>query len=305
MATTSEMIVNAQKFIHRNGRLLERRWMEHLFEGGSKNAVIAALRAYQNDDGGFGHALEPDIRDPHSQPIPTEVALHIMDELDLFDASILSGILQYLESITLPGGGVPRALCSVNHYPHAPWWTTERDDAASMNPTGSIVALLLKQHAVPLAESPDQGHCPQWFADTIQFIWRNIENVGRTDYHDLIQAIDFLQQTSDRDRAETLLAQMDSWLLSPGVIEYDSNAEGYVHKILDWAPKRNSYCTRLIHDQEAVSRHLDALIAEQQDDGGWSISWEPPSQAAKLEWRGYITVQRLLTLQSYERLNSR
>lgn len=306
MPTADEIIEKAQQFIYRNGRLLERRWMEHLFKGGSKVAVIDALRAYQNEDGGFGHALEPDIRDPHSQPVPTETALHIMDGLGLFDSSIISGILRYLEGITQPGGGFPRALRSVNHYPHAPWWTTERDDSASMNPTGNIVALLLKQQSVPLAQSADEGRCPQWLADTINFIWRNIGNIGRTDYHDLIQAVNFLEQASDRPRAEALQAQVDSWLLAPGVIEYNSNAEGYVHKVLDWAPVRSSYCYKLINstDQEAIPRHLEALIAEQEEDGGWPISWEPPSQAALLEWRSYVTVQRLLTLQSYGRLTT-
>ena len=39
-----------------------------LFEDGPAEPVIEALRGYRNPDGGFGHALEPDVRCPSSQP---------------------------------------------------------------------------------------------------------------------------------------------------------------------------------------------------------------------------------------------
>ena len=51
----------AANFIWENGRLLERRLFDYYFRGGSKNSVINAIKAYQNEDGGFGHALEPDL----------------------------------------------------------------------------------------------------------------------------------------------------------------------------------------------------------------------------------------------------
>ena len=50
----------ARTFIYRNARPLDIvRWQYH-FENGSKEEVLTALAAYQNADGGFGHALEPD-----------------------------------------------------------------------------------------------------------------------------------------------------------------------------------------------------------------------------------------------------
>lgn len=50
----------AGEFIYRNSRsLVLARWQYH-FEDGSKEAVLKALSYYQNEDGGFGHALEPD-----------------------------------------------------------------------------------------------------------------------------------------------------------------------------------------------------------------------------------------------------
>jgi hypothetical protein len=44
------------------------------------SSVVDALRGYRNPDGGFGHALEPDLRCPGSQPAPTLYALEMLGE---------------------------------------------------------------------------------------------------------------------------------------------------------------------------------------------------------------------------------
>ena len=54
----------AEDFIWRAARLLDRHRYALLFADGSAEAVLEALRGYRNADGGFGHALEPDLRCP-------------------------------------------------------------------------------------------------------------------------------------------------------------------------------------------------------------------------------------------------
>ncbi len=56
----------ATDFIWRTARLLDRHRFAFLFLDGPRDAVLRALRPYQNADGGFGHALEPDLRGPVS-----------------------------------------------------------------------------------------------------------------------------------------------------------------------------------------------------------------------------------------------
>ena len=46
-------------FLLKHGRLLERRLFATCFLGASPAGVIDTLRGYQNEDGGFGHGLEP------------------------------------------------------------------------------------------------------------------------------------------------------------------------------------------------------------------------------------------------------
>jgi len=60
----SQRLQKAQDFIWCNARLIERYLFTLLFANGSREPVLAALRAYQNEDGGFGNALEPDKRCP-------------------------------------------------------------------------------------------------------------------------------------------------------------------------------------------------------------------------------------------------
>ena len=89
------VLEKAKVFIYRNARPLDlARWQYH-FENGSKEAVLTALAYYQNEDGGFAHALEPDAWNPNSSPIQTWAATEILHEIDFTDSShpLITGIL--------------------------------------------------------------------------------------------------------------------------------------------------------------------------------------------------------------------
>ncbi|MNP39240.1 hypothetical protein D3C76_1328080 [compost metagenome] len=66
--------------------------------------------------------------------------------------------------------------------------------------------------------------------------------------------------------------------------------------MLDWAPTASSYCRKWI-TQDNLSLHLAYLAQEQQEDGGWPIRWQAISPGSEAEWRGSVTVDRLITLQ--------
>src|SRR5215207_4492529 len=129
----------AETFIWLNARLIDRHRYAYLFRGGDAEPVLAALLAYRNADGGFGHALEPDSRGWSSQPGYVLAALRILDEIARCEGSIVSDALSYLESVTAPNGGVPVALASVNEAPKAPWWEVGQDVTGALLPTASIV----------------------------------------------------------------------------------------------------------------------------------------------------------------------
>ena len=73
------------------------------------------------------------------------------------------------------------------------------------------------------------------------------------------------------------------------------DSEGYGLSPLNFAPLAESLWHHLF-DEDLLNAHLDRLERDQQPDGGWPISWEPPSEAAHIEWRGIVTLGALRTL---------
>ena len=90
----------AKKFILKNSRPLDMARWNYLFENGSKEEVINIIKNYQNDDGGFANALEPDCCNINSTPLQTWVATRIIKEINLDDKNhpIIKGIIDYLAS---------------------------------------------------------------------------------------------------------------------------------------------------------------------------------------------------------------
>jgi hypothetical protein len=284
-----QILESAQTFILNNARLLERNLFTFLFKGGDRQKVLSALLAYQNQDGGFGNALEPDKRTATSQPIDQEFALRVMDDLG-FDTPIALQICNFLETITTDGG-IPFVLPTVRDAPRADWWNTETDHPpAYINPTASIAGLLHKYHI----QHP-------WLARATDFCWHQIGHSQNPSGNDLLCIILFLEHVPERARAERMFDQISVQLLEGGQITYDPQASGYVFMPLEYAPSPDSMCRRLFEDR-TIQAHLEALARRQQADGGWPISWPAVSPACELEYRGIVTIRALQTLKAYDYL---
>ncbi|MDU4145255.1 hypothetical protein, partial [Clostridium sp.] len=139
----------SKKFILKNSRPLDMARWNYLFENGSKEEVISALKAYQNDDGGFANALEPDCWNINSTPLQTWVATQIIKEINLDDKKhpIIKGILDYLSSKDEFDGHRWHGLNTVvtnDNYPHAPWWSYRQKQESTYNPTASLIGFILK-----------------------------------------------------------------------------------------------------------------------------------------------------------------
>ena len=78
---TQAAFQSAKNFIMDQGRAVDQKRFEFHFGNGSADAVLTALAPYQNDDGGFGRSLEPDIRTPASSAIATTLGFQILREI--------------------------------------------------------------------------------------------------------------------------------------------------------------------------------------------------------------------------------
>jgi hypothetical protein len=278
----------AEQFMLREARLLDRRLFAWRFREGSARAVFAALEPYRNADGGFGNALEPDLRGASSQPVPLEHALKILDEIDCFDDDVVLPACDWLASVSTEEGGVPFVLASVDDGPHAPWW--EPTGEAYPNPTAGIAGLLHKRAV---------RH--NWLDPATAYVWDALDQgLDQLGADDAISVLAFLEHVPDRDRAAAMFGVVGERVLSR-LVALEPGTPGYVKTPLEYAPHPDRLA-RSLFDDATIEAHLDALAAGQQDDGGWPITWEPPSAAATHEWRGFVTVKCLDVLDSYGRL---
>lgn len=291
-----------ERFLWLSARLLERVRFEHLFRAGPRERVVSALRAYQNADGGFGQAIEPDFRGPISQPLGVDFALHVLCELGQPEPTILEGVLPYLERITAADGGLPNVVPETASYPRAPWWQPADGAPGCLLPTASIAGQLHKW-----------GVRHRWLAPASAFCWSAAEGLlaRAAASNERIQRIQvayearatltFLSNVPDRTRAEKLAAELGRALQAAGLVALEPGVAVEAGMPLDYAPGPDSLARRWF-DSALLERHLDAMLESRAADGGWTVPWLIWTPITEHEWRGALTVERLKTLRAYGRL---
>jgi hypothetical protein len=271
----------AADFLAAGARVLDRRVYERLFSGGAAEPVRDAVAAYRNADGGFGHALEPDLRTPASQPAAVEMALRIMDLADAWDEGLVRAAVDWLVTIAPAEGGTTFVLPTLSEGPHAPWWAAPEGNPASLIQTGQIAAVLYSR-----------GFAHPWLDGATQVMWSGIEALTEPNGYEMFGVLAFLEHVQDRARAEAAFDRVGPLLLSSGLVALDPDAEGETFSPLNFAPRPDSIA-RPLFDAATIEAHLDHLAGAQRDDGGWMFNWPAWSPAAEADWRGFLTVEAL------------
>jgi hypothetical protein len=275
----------ATEFIYAHGRLLERHRLAHLLGEAGPEPVVQSLRAYRNPDGGFGHAIEPDMRAPVSQPVGIHTVLEILDEVGARDDEMIRGAVDWLTTITRDDGGIPFCLSNVVAYPRNPIW--QPADESSIIQTAANAAAL---HAL--------GARHPWLDAADAFVWRWLDalDLATVDAdpgtgYAVRFAVIFLNAHPDATRAEDALDE-----LAPDIGRVvAAEPGGDVQRPLDLAPFPGSRARRLF-DQAEIDRDLEALTAGQREDGGWMFGWDQWNPTATTEWRGVLTLLALRIL---------
>ncbi|MCQ4082931.1 hypothetical protein NGB36_20585 [Streptomyces sp. RB6PN25] len=299
-AAPSSPLERAGQFVWLTARVLEQRRFAHLFLGSAADGVEAALVAYRNDDGGYGHALEPDLRGPVSQPLHTALALRVLDEIGRCNRPRAESVCRYLTSVSTPDGALPGVHPSLRGYPFAPWIQPADDPAGDLLATGPVVGALHRN-----------GVWHAWLFRATDFCWAAVEALEKTHPYEVEAAVAFLDAAPDRPRAEATAERLGHLVREQGlaVLEPDRAdrypvSEGYApgehHYPHDFARTPGSLARRWFTDAE-IDRSLDFLAASQEDDGGWPIRWRAWAPGTRLESRPGVTIESLLTLRAYGR----
>ena len=280
----------AAQFVAGHARLIDRRRFEHLTGDGSAEAVLTALAAYRNPDGGIGY-LEPDLRTPASQPIAVIYAFEVMHEVGIADPALTAGALDWLATVSTDDGGVPFVLPTARGWPHAPFFPLDDEPAPSLLATAGIAAAA---HRLGL-DHP-------WLDRAGEFTWERAQEARTGVPYTFRAVVDFLDAVPDRARVDAELEGLAERVPADGVMPVEAGIEGEVLRPLDIVP-RPDHVARRLYDDAVIERELDRLEGEQQADGGWEFDFAHWNPAAALEWRGVVTVQALRTLRAYGRLD--
>ncbi len=280
----------ARSFLYSNGRLLERLLFGVAFEGADPAAVGRLISAYQNPDGGLGHALEPDLRCPESQPLFVEVGLRALKEAGWRDRALCLSICDFLEGVCDSTGLVQIILESALKSPHASHWTSTGQPA--LNPTAGICGLLHYQGV----EHP-------WLTGATRTCIDLLLQGPPPEAHTLLSAARLVDDLPDRQTAEKLAEQIAAVLPQASFFIPRAPVTGYGMTPLHFASSPGSSWRRFFTDEQ-IDGHLADLMSRQQGDGGWPIGWDAPGPAAISEWRGWGTLDALSVLVDYGRITA-
>ncbi|MCX5375469.1 hypothetical protein [Streptomyces sp. NBC_00091] len=299
-SAASAPLARAEQFIWLTARVLEQRRFAFHFLGGDPDPVDAALGSYLGEDGGYGHALDPDLRGPLSQPLHTAHALRILDGLGRCAGQRIERLCRHLSRVSTPEGALPLVLPAPRDYPAAPYHPVCDDPPGALLTTGPVVGVLHRNRI---------WHA--WLFRATDFCWERVETLRHSHPYEIQSAVAFLDGAPDRaraaaaaDRLGRLVRERRLAVLDPGRCEEYPASPGYApgERLFpyDYARRPESLARGWFTDEE-MRRSLDFLAAEQQPDGGWPVrrrAWAPGSS---LERRPIATLEALLTLRAYGR----
>ena len=293
----------ARKFLQTQGRPLELTRYDYVFGDASQSDVLEALVKFQNKDGGFGNALEPDLRAPESSALCTSIAFQLFRELSIptthelpsrakdFLVKTFDAARQYWRSIPEEAEMSPRA----------PWWyqsgRMEKFDEFSLNPTAEILGYLYEY---------GQQAPTEILTSVCSRVLSELQKLDKIEMHDLLCCLRLFQTSAlpvhYRDQVEGRIRQ-----LIGDTVSCDPQAwRGYSLRPLQVASTPESPFVAGL--EEAVAANLDYEISAQNADGSWTPTWSwddtyPDEwEKAKTEWSGVITIEKLLTLQRFGRI---
>jgi hypothetical protein len=269
-------IERALGFLDMHGRAVDKVWARATAGQDSRQAVIDALAAYQNDDGGFGRNLEVDIKAPDSQPFATGLAMIVLVSLGVSpDEPIVRFAEQWLER-TQHEDGCWRFTSGVYDHELAPWfagWTFP-----SLNP-----ALCLAGAAKRLRIGSDR-----LFARVAALADRlaSLEEVEKGEFCSILPYVEYFPWVDHPRRTEFLDLVADRIRRTAEAGGYDDAGHFFGHA----GPKDGEIARRLSSD--LLSSQLTRLRGEQQDDGGWPSPYDPA-------WRSWATASAVAILTDF------
>jgi hypothetical protein len=287
------------------GRLLDQARFRYFFAGGDAGGVLRALQPFQNEDGGFGHGLEPDLRTPASSVIATAQGCAFLRELgaEASEPVVQRAIGYLIDSYDAERRVWPIVPPAVEEAPHAPWWTyseTERNFGGFLaNPTAVVVGYLY--------DYPELAPADLLNSATAAVLEHLTQLPDKLDMHDLLCYVGLAEARHLPAAARgAIITKLRRAI--PASIEHNPDAwAAYSLQPLDVAPSPDAALASAI-DRSLIETNLDHWIEQLPPGDLWPIPWNwafvdaDAWAQAQRDLKGYLAVNRLRVLQAYGRI---
>lgn len=308
MRILSEAIFNKlNSYMNKEARQLEKSIFNYYFNNSSSDNILDSLEAFQNSDGGFGQGIEPDFKLIQSSSMATSIGLRYLSKIDNSDRSknMIAKAIEYLEAtFDSERNGWYSVTSDVNNYPHAPWWEFKDDinmtiiDYSWGNPTAELIGYLYKYkeylHKLDI-------NLPVNYA---------INNLNkRTEFSSEHEIICYIRMYNAVDEEFSIQIIDKIKLAISQLINMDqSEWTNYVPTPLKFIEIDSKNYFGI--EDEFINQNLDYLIDRLEEDGKILPVWQWDKyleewEFAKIEWIGILTLEALLSLLKFNRIENR
>lgn len=277
--------------IKSKGRMLDYFLVKGLLQNTDKDIIIELLK-FQNDDYGFGHGLEPDLRMPNSSVACTNHAVHILDQVKdkTLTEEIRKQIVEYYESVYLEDLERWRMTSElVNNFPRAIWWNYETVDGFTYgNPNPEIIGFLYQNK-----KYLSKIDINKQINNVLKYIDNDFEK--EASMHSIMSMLYFYKKV-DKDVQNLIKSKLQKVVVNELNKSYgkwnDYGLEPYKIVIID----KNFLNTRLAELDENLLN-----IKEKIKTGlivpNWTwYQFDEVFAECKMEWTGYLTFNVLRAL---------
>jgi hypothetical protein len=282
----------AARFMAGHARLLDLRRFDVIVHGGPPDGALAALSAYRNPDSGYSWGLEPDLRAAESQPAPALHAFEVFEDVLPATSPRAGELCDWLESVSLPDGGLPFALPIAEPAACAPFWAGADPTSSSPQITAIVTAMA---HRAAAGDPAIAAH--PWLARATEYCVAAAaalpDDPPAMTLAFTVQALDAAHRT--HAGAADAVARLARHVPADGLLHVAGGLEDEMMRPLDFAPLPGGP-GRELFAPEIVEAELERLAGRQQEDGGWPEEFASYSPQAALEWRGHLTVRALAIL---------
>ena len=290
-------IVRGADYLKQHGRQVEQSLYAYFFEKGSAEAVIEAFAAYQNEDGGFGHAFEPDMRCPASSALATTEVLAWIWQINIQpDHPMVKQAVQYLVQIYQPDAKswlfIPKESQA---YPHAPWWQFNPDaNTTKHNPRPQILGIFLRaKDQVPSALLAELQE------DVVAAFLNHVPDMQM---HDVFNYLRLYRTPGLPEEVREPLVQNLPTIIRSVVSVEEEAWSGYALRPYGVLEDLQDEFLPIV--AAALPASLLYLVKEQEEDGSWPLTWNWGDTypeiwpIAEKEWRSVVTLDNMRYLQS-------